>query len=169
MEKEKILEKCKKYLYEKGFEEMDIRSLTKFCGLSIGTFYNLFKSKENLFCEIFLKDWRDTLKNIEDSIQDKDFEEKLKITLRNLRDFMERYRTSMKTIVEALILKGKKPIDLFEKTKLNDFIKRNFGIEDEYLRDLLINLIFFHLRRGDSVEKFMYIIRKIFKEDLWKK
>ncbi len=169
MNKEEILFKCKEYLLQKGFEDMDIRSLTKNCGLSIGSFYNLFKSKENLFCEIFLNDWDETLKKIEELIKDKPFEEKIRISLSNFRDFLNRYKSSFKTIIEAFILRRKRPIDIFEKSKLTDFIKKNFEINDNYLVDLLINLTFFHLRRSEDDEKFIRIVNFLLKEDLWKR
>ena len=165
MNKEEILLKCKEYLLEKGFEDMDIRSLTKHCGLSIGTFYNLFKSKENLFCEIFLNDWNETLRKIEVLIKDKSFEEKVRISLSNFRNFMNKYKSSFKTIIEAFILKGKRPINIFERSKLSDFIKRNFEIEDDYIVDLIINLTFFHLRRSQDDEKFIKIIKLLLKEE----
>lgn len=165
MNKEEILLKCKEYLLEKGFENMDIRSLTKHCGLSIGTFYNLFKSKENLFCEIFLNDWNETLRKIEVLIKDKSFEEKVRISLSNFRNFMNKYKSSFKTIIEAFILKGKRPINIFERSKLSDFIKRNFEIEDDYIVDLIINLTFFHLRRSQDDEKFIKIIKLLLKEE----
>jgi len=165
MNKEEILLKCKEYLLEKGFENMDIRSLTKHCGLSIGTFYNLFKSKENLFCEIFLNDWNETLRKIEVLIKDKSFEEKIRISLSNFRNFMNKYKSSFKTIIEAFILKGKRPINIFERSKLSDFIKRNFEIEDDYIVDLIINLTFFHLRRSEDDEKFIKIINLLLKEE----
>lgn len=168
MNKEEILFKCKEYILEKGFEGMDIRSLTKICGLSIGSFYNLFKSKENLFCEIFLNDWDETLQKIENLIKDKPFEEKIRISLSNFRNFMNRFRSSFKTIIEAFLLKGKRPIDIFERSKLSDFIKRNFEIKDDYLVDLLINLTFFHLRRSEDDEKFIKIVNLLLKEDIWK-
>lgn len=170
MNKEEILLKCKEYLLEKGFENMDIRSLTKHCGLSIGTFYNLFKSKENLFCEIFLNDWNETLKKIEDLIKNKNLEEKIKITLFYLRDFMTRYQTSFKTIIESFVIKGKKSKqpEIFEKSNLIYFIKRNFDIEDDYLVELFINLIFFHLRKKADDKKFIKIANILLKEELWK-
>lgn len=171
MNKEEILFKCKEYLLEKGFEDMDIRSLTKHCGLSIGTFYNLFKSKENLFCEIFLNDWDETLKKIEDLIKNKTLEEKIKITLFYLRNFIKRYQTSFKTIIEAFIIKDKKSKqpEILQKSNLIDFIKRNFNINDDYLVELFINFIFFHLRKKRDDEKFIKIANILFKEELWKR
>ncbi|MBC7194219.1 MAG: TetR/AcrR family transcriptional regulator [Caldisericia bacterium] len=169
MNKEEILFKCKEYLLENGFENTDIRSLTKLCGISIGTFYNLFKSKENLFCEIFLNDWGKTLKKIEEEIRGKNFDEKVRITLLYFRDFINRYKSSFKIIFEAFMLKGKRVVNIFEKSRLLDFVKRNFGIEDEYLLNLFINLIFFQIRRVEDDEKFIKIIDSIMKEDLWKR
>lgn len=169
MNREKILSRCKEYLLEKGFEGMDIRSLTKHCGVSIGTFYNIFKSKENLFCEIFLSDWKETLNKIESSIQNKNLEEKIMITLKYLRDFTNRYKTSFKIIIEAFIIKGKRPIDIFDRSNLIDFIKRNFEINDDYLIDLFINLTFFHLRKNEDDEKFFLIVKTLLKEDIWKR
>lgn len=169
MNREKILSRCKEYLLEKGFEDMDIRSLTKHCGLSIGTFYNIFRSKENFFCEIILSDWKETLEKIESFLQNKNLEEKIMITLKYLRDFTNRYKTSFKTIIEAFIIKGKRPIDIFDRSNLIDFIKRNFDIKDDYLIDLFINLIFFHLRKNEDDEKFVLIVKTLLKENIWKR
>ncbi|MGQ9845369.1 MAG: TetR/AcrR family transcriptional regulator [Caldisericia bacterium] len=169
MNREIILSKCKEFLFEKGFEDMDIRSLTKYCGVSIGTFYNMFKSKENLFLEILLSDWEETLNKIESFLQNKNLEEKIMITLKYLRDFTNRYRTSFKTIIEAFIIKGKRPIDIFDRSNLIDFIKRNFDIKDDYLIDLFINLTFFHLRKNEDDEKFVQIVKTLLKEDIWKR
>lgn len=67
------------------------------------------------------------------------------------------------------MLKGKRVVNIFEKSRLLDFVKRNFGIEDEYLLNLFINLIFFQIRRVEDDEKFIKIIDSIMKEDLWKR
>jgi cobalamin biosynthesis Mg chelatase CobN len=78
---------------------------------------------------------------------------------------MNKYKSSFKTIIEAFILKGKRPINIFERSKLSDFIKRNFEIEDDYIVDLIINLTFFHLRRSEDDEKFIKIINLLLKEE----
>ncbi|MDI6861128.1 MAG: TetR/AcrR family transcriptional regulator [Caldisericia bacterium] len=169
MNKDIIFEKCKEYILEKGFENFEIRGLVKSLGISIGTFYNYFKSKEDLFCQIFLDDWNKTLKEIENSIKNKEFEEKVEITLKNLRVFLEKYKTSMKVIFNSLILKGEKPKKLLENVNLINFVKENFEIKDDYLAELFINLIFFHLRRGGDDKKFINLIKRLFEEDLWKK
>jgi len=167
MNKEEIFLKCKEYILEKGFENFDIRGLTKRLGISIGTFYNYFKSKEDLFCQIFIDDFNKTLKEIENSIENKNFDEKIEIFLKNLRKFMERYRSSMKFIFESFVLRGEKPKKIFEGFNLVNFLKEKIGIKDDYMAELLINLIFFHIKRRESDDKkFINIVKKIFEEDL---
>ena len=169
MDKNTILMKCKEYVLEKGFENFEIRGLVKSLGISIGTFYNYFKSKEDLFFQIFLNDWEKLVKEIENSIKDKEFEEKIEVTLKKLRAFLEKYKTSIKFIFSSLILKGEKPKKLYENINLINFVKENFDIKDDYFAELFIYLIFFHLRKDGDDKKFKSLIKRIFEEDLWKR
>jgi AcrR family transcriptional regulator len=45
---------AKKLFAEKGFKDTNVADVTRMAGVSVGTFYNYYPSKEKLFMEIFL-------------------------------------------------------------------------------------------------------------------
>lgn len=48
---------CGKELFStKGFKETNVSDITKMAGMGVGTFYNYYSSKEQLFLEIFMKE-----------------------------------------------------------------------------------------------------------------
>ena len=56
-EKKAELFRCGKELFsEKGFKGTNVAGITKLAGVSVGTFYNYYPSKEKLFMEIFLEE-----------------------------------------------------------------------------------------------------------------
>lgn len=62
---ENILYEGKKMLMSKNYKSFNIRELAKICNISVGTIYNNFSTKEDLVNAIFLKDWKKSLKKIE--------------------------------------------------------------------------------------------------------
>lgn len=48
---------CGKELFSaKGFKDTNVSDITKMAGIGVGTFYNYYSSKEQLFIEIFMKE-----------------------------------------------------------------------------------------------------------------
>jgi AcrR family transcriptional regulator len=48
---------CGKELFSsKGFKDTNVSDITKMAGIGVGTFYNYYSSKEQLFMEIFMKE-----------------------------------------------------------------------------------------------------------------
>lgn len=53
--KNKIYNTAVKLMEEKGFNNITIEDISKKAGVSVGSFYNYYKSKEDIFFEIYLK------------------------------------------------------------------------------------------------------------------
>lgn len=54
-DKKNLIYNCaRKLFYSKGFKDTAISDITQNAGISVGTFYNYYSSKEELFMEIFL-------------------------------------------------------------------------------------------------------------------
>lgn len=48
---------CGKEIFkEKGFKETNISDITKKAGIGVGTFYNYYSSKEELFLDIYINE-----------------------------------------------------------------------------------------------------------------
>ena len=52
IKKEAILKKTKEFITTYGLKEFSMEKLAKFCGLAKGTFYNYFKSKDELITSV---------------------------------------------------------------------------------------------------------------------
>ncbi|RRJ64763.1 TetR/AcrR family transcriptional regulator [Paenibacillus oralis] len=69
MEDKKIrIYECGKELFgAKGFKDTNVADITRKAGVSVGTFYNCYSSKEKLFMEIFLEENARLKKNLMES------------------------------------------------------------------------------------------------------
>lgn len=64
---ETIRRKTFQLFSERGYDEVDIKMIAKECGMAVGTFYNYYSSKMELFMDILDKSWKDTFRKIEES------------------------------------------------------------------------------------------------------
>ena len=73
---------CGKELFSsKGFKNTNVSDITKMAGMGVGTFYNYYSSKEQLFMELFLKE-----------------NEKLKKSLQSIDIDMDPVKAILKTV-----------------------------------------------------------------------
>lgn len=63
-----ILNSGRKLFYSKGFKYTKVSDIAKMAGVGVGTFYNYYSSKEELFLEIYIKESEDIKKRIVESI-----------------------------------------------------------------------------------------------------
>ena len=57
--REKILSVCRDLIRQDGWDAVNIRSVAKACGVSVGTIYNYFRSKDELTSAVVESIWRD--------------------------------------------------------------------------------------------------------------
>ena len=62
--RELLLEETKRQMLEKGYKDLNIRSVANACKLGTGTVYNYFKSKEMLVASVLLADWKEHLREM---------------------------------------------------------------------------------------------------------
>ena len=62
--RELLLEETKRQILEKGYKDLNIRSVANACKLGTGTVYNYFKSKEMLVASVLLADWKEHLQEM---------------------------------------------------------------------------------------------------------
>jgi AcrR family transcriptional regulator len=59
--KSALFHAARELFYSKGFKDTNVSEITKSAGVAVGTFYNYYASKEQLFMEIFIRE-NDVLK-----------------------------------------------------------------------------------------------------------
>jgi AcrR family transcriptional regulator len=63
-----ILDSGRELFYAKGYKYVKVSDIAKKAGISVGTFYNCYSSKEKLFLEIYIKESEDIKKRIVEAI-----------------------------------------------------------------------------------------------------
>ena len=66
--KEEILHNARELFFEKGYKDTNISDITKKTGIAVGSFYNFYKSKDEIFIEIFLEENEKLIRRIIDSV-----------------------------------------------------------------------------------------------------
>lgn len=75
--KELIFQKSVELFAEKGFDQVSVDEITKACGVSKGTFYNYFPSKQAVLLYLGSSQMELVLQAIEESAGDEDLKERL--------------------------------------------------------------------------------------------
>ena len=87
--KEVILEAAEKVFSEYGFHEAKIYRIADLAGVSVGTIYRFFKSKEELYAEVLRKKLSELQKRVERKVRHKSPEKALKAYISTVIDFFE--------------------------------------------------------------------------------
>jgi len=90
--KEVILEAAEKIFSEYGFHEAKIYKIAELAGVSVGTIYRFFKSKEELYSEVIKKKLQELQKRVERNTRNRNPEAALKAYISTVVDFFEEER-----------------------------------------------------------------------------
>lgn len=66
--KTEIFTTARELFYAKGFKDTNVSDIAKLAGIGVGTFYNYYSSKEQLFLEIYLKENMDLKMRLMESV-----------------------------------------------------------------------------------------------------
>ncbi|MFZ5351455.1 MAG: TetR/AcrR family transcriptional regulator [Bacillota bacterium] len=66
--KAEIFNAARELFYSKGFKDTNVSEIARLAGIGVGTFYNYYDSKEELFIEVYIKENEDLKKHLIESI-----------------------------------------------------------------------------------------------------
>nr|WP_278001320.1 TetR/AcrR family transcriptional regulator [Clostridium botulinum] len=75
---EKISSASIRLFGEYGYEAVDMKLIAKESGVAVGTLYNYYSRKSELFLEVFIKSWEKTLSKLKEE-RNKDISKEKKI------------------------------------------------------------------------------------------
>ncbi len=122
--KQKIYESAITMIKQKGFENVTIQDINKHAGVSVGTFYHYYKSKEDVFFELY----RFADEYFEDTVFPKLFSEDFTTSERILLFFQNYAGFNVKHGIDY--------VSQLYNTKNKLFISR-----DRYMLDLLLRIV----------------------------
>lgn len=75
---DKIFISAKELFYEKGYEQVNMKDISKRAGIAVGSLYNYFSNKSELYLSVLESSWNDSFDKLE-TILEKDLEGREKI------------------------------------------------------------------------------------------
>lgn len=100
--KSKIFETAMALFCQYGYEEVEMRQIAANCNIAVGTLYNYYANKSQLYTDIFITGWGKTLDMLDDIASDElTSEEKTDRYLTALYDNIIRHRGLMDVIIKS--------------------------------------------------------------------
>ncbi len=125
---ENILATAKIQLFEKGYNDMTMRSVASDCHIAVGTLYNYFESKDLLIAQIMLNDWKEIMRDVKAQCRYVDnIFDGFKIVYDGVSDFSDRYDSVWTQYGKSLSIKKEMPV------QFDLLITELSGILDEIL------------------------------------
>jgi AcrR family transcriptional regulator len=127
-----IFDSGRELFYSKGFKDTNVSDIAKMAGIGVGTFYNYYSSKEELFLEVFIKENEDLKKRLVESV--------------DLNDdpviFVTKFLTQNITEMNSnLILREWYNRELFSKLERYFYEQDGLGSIDELMRSGRLELV----------------------------
>lgn len=169
MRREEIFKIAREIFLKKGYSGMNMREIAKLSGVSIGTLYNIFGSKENLSLIIMKENIEEFLKDLKSKVERcKNEEEKIRTILTSVRGFLNLHEKSFKEIMVGFIERGERPFRFLKrKGLLKNIMGSMFNVKDDYLSRFIGEIILIQARKDPSTdEKFLEILKRILKEEI---
>lgn len=121
---EKLLAEARKQVMEQGYSAMTIRSVAKGCGVSVGTVYNYFPSKDMLVASFMLTDWQVCMAAIKQCCEEN-----------------SEPQTILKCVYDELQLFTKTYMKLFQDENAGSSFASAFPQRHKQLRDQIANQV----------------------------
>lgn len=148
---EKIFNAGMKLFGEKGYSDVDMKIIAKEAGIAVGTLYNYYSNKEQLFIKVFEFSWNKTFSKLDHIIQSEISPiEKIQGFVATLYEEIESRKGIGRELTKANVFDSEKNDKmLWVKTNVKekiDIIVRDLKVQDgieaeEYMKDRLGELI----------------------------
>lgn len=90
--RELLINEGRRLLLQKSYTELNVREIAKNCEIGTGTFYNYFKTKDELVSAIFQQDWSKTLAILDTlNITSMTMKEKFRVLYDSMVEFLDKY------------------------------------------------------------------------------
>ncbi|PAB56903.1 TetR/AcrR family transcriptional regulator [Anaeromicrobium sediminis] len=177
----KILTTAEELFKEKGYENVDMRFIAKTTGIAVGTLYNYYKNKFDLFSIVLENSWNRTLKKCEEIEDEKvNYDEKLiKILSTIYEDIINRKgmgsqfmrelhkRDKEKETNEKMKNFGQKNSEIIKRVILKGIKAGVFKEEEEFIEHMAYDLLMLcvHLRnkyeKEDAIKYIKYRVKRM--------
>lgn len=150
---QKIFDAALELFGEKGYSKVEMKMIAEKIGIGVGTLYNYYRNKKDLYINVFEKSWEKTFEKLDTVVNSTgDVEKKFEIFIKILYEEMEKRNGIGKFLYESNIfeLQSNRLIEirnvileklnkLFEQERINN--RFNKDIEVRFVSSLLASFI----------------------------
>lgn len=167
---EKIFNVAWQLFTDRGYDNVDIKAIAKECDVAVGTLYNYYGNKRDLFLKVLEKSWNNTFDKLKKEVIKEEVNELKTIKFINVlyADINERKGLGTEILNQNKIIKENILIRLYEfvnELDLQDFKRTTEKEVINLIKLLLYNIVFLiNVRENndDANIKFLISILKIF-------
>lgn len=164
-----ILTEAKTELFEKGYNNMTMRSVACACHIAVGTLYNYFDSKDVLIAEIMLQDWKEIMDEVRKQCKlSEDIFDGFKIMYDGVSQFCNRYDSIWTQYGKSLSIKKDMPVQ-FDRlitelsSILDEILVRCHNENDKYISVFLSEILLSAAAKNDfEYDKLQGVLRRMF-------
>jgi len=137
--KERILEAAERVFSEKGYYSTKVYQIAELAGVSVGTIYRFYNSKEELYAEVIRTKLKKLERKVNSAIKGKDPQEALREYVKTVIDFFEEERPFFELFMRET---GSLVIPNEERLNLSDWYDRYMARLSKIIEDGIEKSIF---------------------------
>lgn len=165
---EKIFNVAWQLFTDRGYDNVDIKAIAKECNVAVGTLYNYYGNKRDLFLKVLEKSWNNTFTKLKKEIfkKEKNDFKTIKFVKVLYADIKERKGLGTEILNQNKIIKENIIIRLSEfinEMNLEDFKRTTDKEVNNLIKLLLYNIVFLinvrEYNDNDNIEFLICILR----------
>lgn len=174
--KEDILAVSKEMVAKNGIQEINMRNVARQCGVSVGSVYNYFPSKNDLMIAVIDAIWKEIIQGISDSTLSSGFLENIEKLFYSVKSGGEKYpfffSVHSMSVAKSGKDKGRETMnqyfecvksDLLHSLRKDERVKQEFFSEKctqtDFVEFVFSNLISLLIRKQDSCDVLLEIVK----------
>jgi len=166
VDKNRILDVARELIAKNDLEHLNCRGIADKCGIGVGTLYHFFKSKNLIFAEIILEDWKLCIKDMN---IDTDVFTGVENIYNSLKEFSKKYYSFWKHIQEtsteyvAYLNRHDELVNIVENCVEKLYVYNNKNIDKDVVH-FISETILTYSTKTIEYEKIKKIINKILED-----
>lgn len=168
-----LLDHARTLLHDQGIDAINIRALAKLSGVSVGTVYNYFASKEDILLALTEEYWKNTLREMESALPSGSFLAQIEAIYTFLRERMNDSARALMGSLGSVEAAGQQRMQAMQQVlraavirrmdrdeSILDSLWQGAFTQQRYADFVILNLMMYLRMNAPDIKFFLEIIKK---------